>query len=97
LIPGLGRSPGEGKGYSFQCSGLENSTDYTYEVAKSQTRLNDFHFHLPMQEMQETWVQSQIQEDTVGVGKGKLLQYSCLKNSMDRGAWWIRVHGVAKG
>ena len=26
LIPGLGRSPGEGKGYPFQCSGLENST-----------------------------------------------------------------------
>ena len=28
LIPGLGRSPGEGKGYPFQCSGLENSMDY---------------------------------------------------------------------
>ena len=27
LIPGLGRSPGEGKGYPLQCSGLENSTD----------------------------------------------------------------------
>ena len=25
-----------------------------------------------------------------------LLQYSCLKNSMDRGAWWASVHGVAK-
>jgi len=24
------------------------------------------------------------------------LQYSCLKNSMDRGAWWATVHGVAK-
>ena len=29
LIPGLGRSPGEGKGYSLQYSGLENSIDYT--------------------------------------------------------------------
>ena len=28
LIPGLGRSPGEGKGYPVQCSGLENSMDY---------------------------------------------------------------------
>ena len=28
LIPGLGRSPGEGKGYPFQYSGLENSMDY---------------------------------------------------------------------
>ena len=27
LIPGLGRSPGEGKGYPFQSSGLENSLD----------------------------------------------------------------------
>ena len=40
LIPGLGRSPGEGNGYPFQ--------------------------------------------------------YSCLKNPMDRGAWWAIVHGVAK-
>ena len=31
-----------------------------------------------------------------GVGNGNLLQYSCLENSMDRGAWWATVHGVAK-
>ena len=31
-----------------------------------------------------------------GVGNGNPLQYSCLKNSMDRGAWWATVHGVAK-
>ena len=37
-IPGLGRSPGEGKGYPLQYSGLENSMDYTvHGVAKSQT------------------------------------------------------------
>ena len=30
LFPGLGRSPGEGKGYTLQYSGLENSMDYTY-------------------------------------------------------------------
>ena len=29
-----------------------------------------------------------------GVGNGNLLQYSCLENSMDRGAWWATVHGV---
>ena len=29
-----------------------------------------------------------------GVGNGNLLQYSCLKNSMDRGAWQATVHGV---
>ena len=45
LIPGLGRSPGEGKGYPVRYSGLENSIDYTvHGVAKSQTQLSDFHF-----------------------------------------------------
>ena len=29
-------------------------------------------------------------------GNGNPLQYSCLENSMDRGAWWAAVHGVAK-
>jgi len=29
-------------------------------------------------------------------GNGNPLQYSCLENSMDRGAWWAVVHGVAK-
>ena len=31
-----------------------------------------------------------------GEGNGNLFQYSCLKNSMDRGAWWAAVHGVAQ-
>ena len=43
-IPGFGRSPGEAKGYPFQYSGLENSTDcIVHRVAKSQTQLSDFH------------------------------------------------------
>ena len=43
-IPGLGRSPGEGQGYPLQYSGLENSMDcIIHGVAKSQTRLRDFH------------------------------------------------------
>ena len=43
-IPGLGRSPGEGKGYPLHDSGLENSMDYTvHVVAKSQTQLSDFY------------------------------------------------------
>ena len=29
-------------------------------------------------------------------GNGNPLQYSCLENSMDRGAWWATVHGVSK-
>ena len=35
-------------------------------------------------------------EDTCGEGNGTPLQYSCLENPMDRGAWWAAVHGVAK-
>jgi len=31
-----------------------------------------------------------------GAGHGNPLQYSCLGNAMDRGAWWATVHGVAK-
>ena len=43
-VPGLGRSPGEGKGYPLQYPGLENSMDcIVHGVTKSQTRLNDFH------------------------------------------------------
>ena len=67
LIPGLGRSPGEGNSYPFQYCGLENSTDcIVHGVEKSWIRLSDFHF--------------------------TSLQYSCLKNPMDRGAWWATVH-----
>ena len=31
-----------------------------------------------------------------GVGDGNPLQYSCLENSMDIGAWWATVHGITK-
>ena len=32
----------------------------------------------------------------MGEGNGTPLQYSCLENPMDRGAWWAAVHGVTK-
>ena len=47
LIPGLGRSPGEGKGYPLQCSGMENS--------KNWTRPSDFHFHFQEDEEALFW------------------------------------------
>ena len=46
--------------------------------------------------MQETRVQSLGWEDSPGEGNGNPLQYSCLENPMERGAWWVTVHGVAK-
>ena len=46
--------------------------------------------------MRETWVRSLGWEDSPGEGNGNPLQYSCLENPMDGGAWWATVHGVAK-
>ena len=46
--------------------------------------------------MWETWVRSLGQEDSPGEGYGNPLQYSCLENPMDGGAWWATVQGVAK-
>ena len=50
--------------------------------------------HLPA--MLETWVRSLGQEDSPGEGNGNPLQYSCLENPMDGGAWWATVYGVTK-
>ena len=53
-VPGLGRSPGEWNGYPLQYSYLKNSMDRgawqatVHGVAKSRTRLSDFHFHLSL-------------------------------------------------
>ena len=41
------------------------------------------HFHFPL--------------SCIGEGNGTPLQYSCLENPMDGGAWWAAVHGVAEG
>ena len=50
-VPGLGRSPGEGKGYQLQYSGLENSTDcLAYGVTKSWIQLSNLHFHCHSQQ-----------------------------------------------
>ena len=50
-----------------------------------------------MQETQEMWVQLISGSGrSPGGGNDNLLPYSCLKNSMDRGAWWATVHRVAK-
>ena len=47
--------------------------------------------------MQETWVHSiPGLERSPGEGNGYPLQYSCLENSMDRGAWQATVHGVSE-
>ena len=49
-----------------------------------------------MQETQEMGVGSLGWENPLEGGNGNPLQYSCLKNLMDRGSWWVTVHGVEK-
>ena len=44
----------------------------------------------------ETWIRSLGQEDSLGEVNGNPLQYSCLENSTDRGAWWATVLGITK-
>ena len=52
--PGLGRSPGERKGYPLQYSGLEKSMDcIVHGVTKSQTRLSKFYF---LRYSKESWL-----------------------------------------
>ena len=95
-IPGLGRSPGRGNGNPLQYSHLGNSMDrrvwwaVVHWVTKCQIQPSD-------------WTTSYRQICRIpviysmeGEGNGTPLQYSCLGNPMDGGAWWATVHGVAK-
>ena len=43
-----------------------------------------------------TWIKLLTSKWLIGEGDGTPLQYSCLENPMDGGAWWAAVHGVAK-
>ena len=49
-----------------------------------------------MQEMQEMEGSTSGSGRSSEIGNGNPLQYSCLENSMDRGAWWTIVHGAIK-
>ena len=42
------------------------------------------------------WIPGSGRSPNPGGGHGNPLQYSCLENRMDRGTWWITVHGVAQ-
>ena len=107
-IPGLGRSPGKGKGYPLQSSGLEDHMSYiVHGVAKSQTRLSNFHFPMSVHgASQLVLVVKNLPANAgdvrdmgltpglgrfPGEGNGYQLQYSGLENSLDS-----IVHGVSK-
>ena len=100
-IPGLGRSPGEGNGYPLQYSGLENSMDcIVHGVTKSRTPHTHTHTHTQsisqwLSGKESAW-NAGVTEDvglipgwerSPGGNHGNPLQFSCLENSMERGAW----------
>ena len=80
LIPGLGRSLGEGIGYPLQ---------YSWASLVAQTVKN-----LP--EMQETWVWFLDWENSLEEGMAIHSSILVWRIPMDRGAWQVAVHGVAK-
>ena len=58
-------------------------------------QLGDKRICLPMQEMKETRIRLLLSGRSPGVRNGNSLQYSCLENPIDRGAWWS-VYGMSK-
>ena len=93
--PRLGRSPGRVHSNPLQCSYLENPMDrgawwaIILKVANCQAELKQlcthaYNFSVPGSGR------------APGEGNGNRLQYPCLENPMDRGAWWATVHGVPK-
>ena len=51
--------------------------------------------NMPLMTKQEVRTFGGIQPSSIGDGNGTPLQYYCLENPMDGGAWWAAVHGVA--
>ena len=101
---------GEGNGNPFQCSFLENPRDREawwaafHGVTHSQTqlkRLSSSSFPYSSVGKESTCNTGDLGSipglgSSAGEGNGYPLQYSCLANFMDRGAWWATVRGVTK-
>ena len=79
-IPELGRPPGEGLSQPLLYSWASLVVHMVYNLLI----------------MQEIWAQSLVWEYPLEEGHGNSLQYSCLGNPMNRGAWRATVSGVAK-
>ena len=110
LVKNLGRSPRERLSTSVQLneenSGLERSMNFTVlGVAKSRTRMSDFHFTSGCVSGKNLPVNSGDTRDagsipglgrSPGGGQGNPLQCPYLENPMDRGAWRTMVHTAAQ-
>ena len=80
LIPGLGRSPGEGIGYSLQ---------YSWASLMAQMVQNP-------PAIWESWVRSLGWEDPLQEGMATHSSILAWRITVDRGAWWATVHGVTE-
>ena len=87
------RTPWTEEPGKLQSTGLQR-VGHKWKTNKRASLVAQMIKNLP--EMQETRVWSLSQEDSPGKGNSYPLQYSCLGNSMDRGAWQATFHGVAK-
>ena len=108
--PGSGRSPGGGHGNPIQYSHLENSMDE--ETHGVQSIGSQGLRHASAEPLWLGFAGGSDRKESTcnaedpglilgprrspGEGNDNLLQYSCLENPMDRGAWQAIVHGVAK-
>ena len=105
---GWGRSPGEGNGNPLWHSCLENPMDRgtwqatVHRVTKSWTRLKRHSTHTGGSSGKESTCNAGDPGSIPGLGRSPeegnsyRLQYSCLENSMVRGAWQATVHAVTK-
>ena len=110
MISGLGRPPGKGNSYPLQYSCQENTiiTSPSRQLFKKVmpynliTTLGASQVAPVVKNPPAIVVEARGEHPIAGsgrspgVGNGYPLQYSCLENSMDRGAWQDTVHGVAK-
>ena len=72
------------------------SSDSTEHTCKSKVTSGKQLVVLLLLAIIDNRILSLLQPFKLGEGNGNPLQYSCLENPMDRGAWWATVHGVAK-
>ena len=110
LIPGLGRSPGEGKGYPLRYSGLENSMDWIVHGGEGNGTPLQYSCLENPTDRGAWWAavhgvtksRTRLSDFTftflscIGEGNGNPLQCSCLKNPGDGGAWCTAIYGVAQ-